>query len=56
MRRVRTAVALELLGRAVALDPRDGLARQALSVVRAGHRINPDELNRSILLKAQQLA
>jgi len=50
------AAALRLLMRTVALDPRNPLARQALSLVRAGHRINPDELNRSILLKAQQLA
>jgi tetratricopeptide (TPR) repeat protein len=50
------SAALRLLGHAVALDPRDGLAREALAVVRAGHRINPDELNRSILLKARQLA
>jgi tetratricopeptide (TPR) repeat protein len=46
--------ALALLVRAVALDPRDGLARQALSIVREGQRVSVDELNRSILLKAQQ--
>jgi tetratricopeptide (TPR) repeat protein len=51
-RRAATA----LLTRAVALDPRDGLARQALRLVRAGRRVNIEELNRSILLKAQQLA
>jgi tetratricopeptide (TPR) repeat protein len=52
----RRAAALSLLARAVALDPRDGLARQALLLVREGHRVSVDELNRSILLKAQQLA
>ena len=50
------AAALRLLGRTVALDPRDRLARAALSAVRAGHRVDPGELNRSILLKAQQLS
>ncbi|MGD0453356.1 MAG: O-antigen ligase family protein [Solirubrobacteraceae bacterium] len=48
--------ALGLLERAVRLDPREPLARQALGVVRAGRRISIEELNRSILLKAQQLA
>ncbi len=51
----RTA-ALELLERAVRLDPREPLTREALELVRAGHRINIEQLNRSILLKAQQLA
>jgi tetratricopeptide (TPR) repeat protein/predicted secreted protein len=50
------ARALALLERAVKLNPRDTLARQALLLVRAGRRVNVEELNRSILLKAQQLA
>jgi tetratricopeptide (TPR) repeat protein len=50
------ARALALLERAVKLNPRDPLTRQALLLVRAGRRVNVEELNRSILLKAQQLA
>ena len=50
------AVALGLLERAVRLNPRDPLTRRALSLVRGGHRVSILELNRSILLKAQQLA
>ncbi len=50
------AAALELLERAARLDPREPLIRQALDQVRAGHRVSIEELNRSILLKAQQLA
>jgi tetratricopeptide (TPR) repeat protein len=49
----RTA-ALALLERAVQLDPREPLAREALSIARAGRRVNIQGLNRSILLKAQQ--
>jgi hypothetical protein len=52
----RRQAALALLARAVALDPRDGLAREALSIVREGQRVSVEELNRSILLKAQQFA
>jgi tetratricopeptide (TPR) repeat protein len=48
--------ALALLARAVRLDPREPLTKEALELVRAGHRINVEQLNRSILLKAQQLA
>ena len=48
--------ALGLLERAVRLNPRDPLARQALLLVRAGHRVSVEELDRSILLKARQLA
>jgi hypothetical protein len=48
--------ALELLERAARLDPRDPLTGQALRLVREGKRVNVEELNRSILLKAQQLA
>jgi len=50
------AVALAFLERAVRLDPREPLTRQALGLVRGGRRVNIDELNRLILLKAQQLA
>ena len=50
------AAALALLERAVRLSPREGLARQALELVRTGGRVDIQELNRSILLKAQQLA
>jgi tetratricopeptide (TPR) repeat protein len=49
----RTA-ALALLERAVQLDPREPLAREALSIARAGRRVSIQGLNRSILLKAQQ--
>jgi O-antigen ligase len=48
------AAALALLQRAVRLDPREPLARQALGITRAGRRVSIPELNRSILLKAQQ--
>ena len=50
------AAAIALLERAVRLDPREPLAREALSIARAGRRVNIQALNRSILLKAQQLA
>jgi tetratricopeptide (TPR) repeat protein len=50
------AGALAFLERAVQLDPRDGLARQALALVRAGQEVNVEELNRSILSTAEQLA
>jgi tetratricopeptide (TPR) repeat protein len=50
------ATALELLARAVELDPRDPLARQALSLAREGQRVDVTELNRSILREAQQLS
>lgn len=52
----KRASALRLLGRAVRLDPRDPLARQALALTRAGGRVSVQELNRSILLNAQQLS
>ncbi len=48
--------ALELLERAARLNPRDPPTRQALRLVREGKRVSVEELNRSILLKAQQLA
>jgi tetratricopeptide (TPR) repeat protein len=50
------AAALVLLERAVRLEPREPLARQALALARAGHRVSVEGLNRSILVKAQQLA
>jgi tetratricopeptide (TPR) repeat protein len=50
------AAALALLGRAVRLDPREPLTLQAWELVRRGGRVDIEELNRSILLKAEQLA
>jgi tetratricopeptide (TPR) repeat protein len=50
------AAALELLERAARLDPRDGLIQAALRLVKSGQRVNIEELNRVILVKAQQLA
>ncbi len=50
------SAALGLLERAERLDPRDELIQQTLRLVNGGHRVSIDELNRSILLKAQQLA
>jgi len=50
------ARALVLLERAVRLSPRDPLTRRALQTVRAGHRVSAEALNRSILLRAEQLA
>jgi len=49
------ASALLLLARAAHLNPRDPTTRGALQVVREGRRVSIDELNRSILLKAEQL-
>jgi tetratricopeptide (TPR) repeat protein/predicted secreted protein len=48
--------ALGLLKRAARLNPRDPLTRQALLLVRAGQVVSVQELNRSILRTAQQLA
>jgi hypothetical protein len=48
--------ALVLLERAARLNPRDPLTQQALQLAREGRRVNVEELNRSILLNAQQLA
>ncbi|HEX5853264.1 MAG TPA: hypothetical protein VFY36_09235, partial [Solirubrobacteraceae bacterium] len=53
--RGRRTAALALLERAVRLNPRDTLAPQALRVVRENRRVDVAELNREILLKAQQL-
>ena len=50
------AAALALLARAVRLDPREPLTREAWARVRRGGRVDIEELNRSILLKAEQLA
>ncbi len=47
--------ALALLERAARLNPRDRLTRQALQLAREGKRVDVEELNRSILLNAQQL-
>jgi tetratricopeptide (TPR) repeat protein len=48
--------ALALLTRAARLNPRDPLTRQALWVERSGKRVDVGELNRAILLEAQQLS
>ena len=48
-------VALRLLERAARLDRRDRVTAAALRVVSRGGRLNIEELNRAILLKAQQL-
>jgi hypothetical protein len=50
------ARALVLLERTVRLNPRDPLTRQALQTVRSGERVNVEELNRSILVKAERYA
>jgi tetratricopeptide (TPR) repeat protein len=52
----RRTAALGLLERVLELSPREALAREALQVVREGRRVNLVELNRAILLKAQELA
>jgi O-antigen ligase len=52
----RQAQALRLLQAAARLNPRDELTRQALERVRQGRRVSVQELNRSILVKARQLA
>ncbi len=52
----RRGEALELLSRAVRLNPREELARETLQLVRHGKRIEIEELNNSILLKARQFA
>jgi hypothetical protein len=48
--------ALELLERAVRLNPRDPLTQEALLLVRMGRTVSVSALNRSILLKSQQFA
>jgi tetratricopeptide (TPR) repeat protein len=52
----RRAQALDLLGRAVHLNPRDPIAREALMQVQARRRVSVERLNRAILEKAQLLA
>jgi tetratricopeptide (TPR) repeat protein len=52
----RRAQALALLGRAVHLNPRDPIAREALTQVQARQRVSVERLNRAILEKAQLLA
>ena len=54
--RGQRATALALLGRAARLNPRDQLTSQALELVRSGHRVSVQELNRLILLRAQELS
>jgi tetratricopeptide (TPR) repeat protein len=54
--RGRRAEALRLLERTVRLSPNDELLREVLALVRKGRRLDIEELNRSILLKARQLA
>jgi tetratricopeptide (TPR) repeat protein len=48
--------ALVLLGRAVQLNPRDQIARQALALARRGRRVEVGALNRSILANARQFS
>jgi tetratricopeptide (TPR) repeat protein len=48
-------VALRLLERSARLDRRDPVAAAALRLARQGRRLNIEELNRAILIKAQQL-
>jgi tetratricopeptide (TPR) repeat protein len=50
------AAARRLLARAAELNPRDSLAHQALEIVRRGGTVSVEELNRSILTKAEELA
>ena len=49
------ATAIALLERAVHLEPREDLARDALRATRAGRRVDVDKLNRLILVKAREL-
>jgi tetratricopeptide (TPR) repeat protein len=49
-------LALVMLERALRLDPRDALTRDAVRVVRRGGRVDVAELNRAILLKAERLS
>jgi tetratricopeptide (TPR) repeat protein len=50
------AMALSLLMKAERLDPRDELTRAAARLARSGKTVSVQELNRSILLKAQELS
>jgi hypothetical protein len=47
--------ALRLLDRALLLNPRDPLAREALGTIRAGRQVSVEALNRSILSRAEHL-
>jgi tetratricopeptide (TPR) repeat protein len=49
------AQALRLLTRALHLDPREPVTRQALETARSARRVSIDQLNDAILLKAQQI-
>jgi hypothetical protein len=53
--RAERASALRFFAAAVRLDPRDEIARRALASARLGKMVDVGELNRAILLKAQQL-
>jgi tetratricopeptide (TPR) repeat protein len=48
----RRGRALALLTRAVALDPRNGLARKALALARSGRRVSVQALNRAIFARS----
>jgi tetratricopeptide (TPR) repeat protein len=50
------SLALALLERAVGLNPRDPLTREALDTVRSGKRVDVEALNRLILGAAEHLA
>jgi hypothetical protein len=44
-----------LLSRAVALDPRNPLARKALALARSGRRVSLAELNQAIFTRSREL-
>jgi O-antigen ligase len=50
------ARSIELLQRAARLSPRDPLTLEALRTARSGRRVSVEDLNRSILARAEQLA
>jgi hypothetical protein len=50
------ARSVKLLERALLLNPRDPLTRQALATARSGGRVNVEALNRSILDRAEHLS
>jgi hypothetical protein len=54
-RRGERGVAVRLLERSARLDRRDPVTADALRLAKQGRRLNIEELNRAILLKAQQL-
>jgi tetratricopeptide (TPR) repeat protein len=51
----RQREALEVVTRAVHLQPRDPISRRTLAIVRSGERVNLEELNVAILSKAEEL-